>query len=251
MNEAAHRHAFKLLVAIILAQIHFSLRAEEKEIRDGGLAVGAVGKAVNADVFRLFRRSLPLVEALEKAAVEEWNVFEKVERFARFLKHRLVTIENMRHEVIAVFPPGALVHFGVKRGKKKILQDSFVKNGLLGAGLCRLETGEGCGEFLLVEKRIRNEPLFLHEPAEDKPRDEADDADVVVSVGFLGRAFREGGVFQGPEVPVRNFGEEILCDRLDIESRVAALLDRQRRDAEQFGMNLGQVEKLHPLRRRA
>ena len=67
----------------------------------------------------------------------------------------------------------------------------------------------------------------------------------------LGASFGKDGVFQRPEIPVGDFAEEIFGDRLDIESRVAALLDRQRRDAEQFGMNLGQVEQLHALGRRA
>ena len=48
-----------------------------------------------------------------------------------FLKQGPVAIKNMRHEIVVVFPPGALVHFGVERGEKKILQDGLVKNGFL------------------------------------------------------------------------------------------------------------------------
>ena len=63
------RHSFEFLVAVIRAQIHFALPAEEKKIRHDGLAVFAAGEAVNADVARLRVFAEVFVETLEQSAV--------------------------------------------------------------------------------------------------------------------------------------------------------------------------------------
>src|SRR5262245_34559214 len=96
-------------------------------------------------------------------------------------------VEAVRHEILVVPPPAALVHFGVERGEEQILQDGLVENGFLIARLCWLEAGQDLGELTLIEKRVRDETLFLNEPAEDQARDKADDADMVVTVRFFGR----------------------------------------------------------------
>ncbi len=97
------------------------------------------------------------------------------------------------------------VHLSIERSEKEVLKNGPVKNGFLVGGLCWLEAGEDFGELALVEKRVGDESLFLHEPAEDQARDEADNADVVVAVSFLGRVLREAGVLECPEVPVGDF----------------------------------------------
>jgi hypothetical protein len=57
------------------------------------------------------------------------------------------------------------------------------------------EASQSLGEIALVEKRFGDETLFLHEPAKDEARDEADDAEVVVAVGSLGASFRKRTFF--------------------------------------------------------
>jgi hypothetical protein len=74
------------------------------------------------------------------------------------------------------------------------LQDRLIEDGILGGGLVGREAVEGLRQVAFVKQRAGNEPLLLDEPAEDKPRNEADDADVVVAVGFLGRVLGKANV---------------------------------------------------------
>ncbi len=153
MNQPAHFDLLEFRVSVVLAQIHLALRPKEKKIRHSWLAVLAVGKAVNADVFRRFLSPI-VCRGTRKAAVEKRDVFEKIEGGVGTLKQLAVPVENVRHEVALFFRPSPLVHFGVERGEEKVLQDGFEENRFAVTRLRWLKPFEDLGERHAHRKRL-------------------------------------------------------------------------------------------------
>ena len=110
-----------------------------------------------------------------------------------------MAVKAVRHEILFVLRPAALVHFGVQRGEEKILQDGLVEDGILvGWSLSGAKPLRSLCELALVEKLVGDQTLFLHEPAENQPGDQADEADVVVPVSLLGRVLGKLGRDSAP-----------------------------------------------------
>ena len=175
------------------------------------MTVFAAREAVNADVTRFCVFPAISVEALEKSAVEKWDVFEKIEGGVGIPKQLAVTIEAVRHEVLFLFCPAAFVHFGVECSEEKILQDGLVENGFVVVDFRWLKAFESLGKVTLTKKAIGDQSLFLHEPAKHEARDEANNRNVILAILF-GRVFGKFRVVQCPEIPVGDFLEEPLVE---------------------------------------
>ena len=136
-----------------------------------------------------------------------------------------MAVEAVRHEILFLLRPAALVHFGVERGEEKVLQDGFVENGFLVAGLGRGKAVEDLRELALVKQHVGNESLLFDEPAEHEARDEADDADVILAV-LLGRVLGKLDVVERPEIPVGDFEEEPLVEFGTVERLLPGGVER-------------------------
>jgi len=142
VDQSAHPDLPEFPVAIVRAEILFSLRSEEQEIRHNRLAVRPSGKSVNPHITRPDVFAQILVQALEQAAVEERDVLEQRQRLAGLLKQIAMAVKTVRHEVLLVPRPAALVHFRIQRGEEQILQNRLVEYGILPGILVRREPVE-------------------------------------------------------------------------------------------------------------
>ena len=76
----------------------------------------------------------------------------KRQRLAGFGKQIAMAVKAVRHEVLLVPRPAALVHLRVQRGEEQILQDRLVEDGILLRDLCRGEPVEQFIQAALIEQ---------------------------------------------------------------------------------------------------
>ena len=126
MDQPAHPYFPELPVAVVGAQVLIALRSEEQEIRHDRLTVRPAGKSVNAHIARPGAFAQVLVQALEQAAVEEGYIFKQCKGFVGLLEQIAVAVKTVRHEVLLVLCPAALIHFRIQRGEEKVLKNGRV-----------------------------------------------------------------------------------------------------------------------------
>ncbi len=212
-----------------LAHVHLAF-TEEQAVGHLGTLLPIAGEAIHVDLPALV---VEAVEALEQTAVEEGDVLEPFQRGIRIAEQGFVAIEVVHAVGVAVpeeaFVPGedpvflaSGVHALVECGEKQVLED-----GLVVAGFVLVQALQKLWELCFIEQRLGDEPLFLEEPAEDQPGEQADKAGGVVlfvPVGLLFRSesaglgvVREAHFPQCPEIPVCQIPVEPLVQQFDVE----------------------------------
>ena len=146
-------------------------------------------------------------------------------RFLGILERVFVAIDVMNHVVLVapVFllrsPPKLAVvgfigrvHLSVERGEEEVLQDGFVIDRVFGGGEF-VALFEQSLEFDGIEEVVRKQSFFLHKPAKDQARDEANEVLRFVSLGVLDVfGLGELDVVACPEIPVGDFLEKAFVE---------------------------------------
>ncbi len=191
VDQAAHSGALVFGFAVGRRKINRALLAEEEEVRDGKRVFRVVGEAVNADVGPVFFGAIDLVEALEQVAVEERNALDQPQEGLGLGEQVFVAVE-IGYAAVRVAPVGVFVAFAelalanllVERGEEQVLQDGLLERGPGAGGQVRAVFEKG-REGAQIEKVGRDQPHLFHEPAEDQPGDEPNEALCNVSVSVF------------------------------------------------------------------
>ena len=188
--------------------------------------ISHVGETVHALFFgdAVVATTGNLVEHFKQAAVEEWDGL--VEFFdGSFLVKKPDVPEVALVAVVLVL---ALIGTGgtklsffdrrVECGEEKVLEDGLVVPALLViVAVGDAPIADEIFESAFGEKVGRDESFLAEKPAEDHPREQADEGFRIPVVSVLCRALRESCMKPRPVEPVANFAEELFVERLNVE----------------------------------